>query len=91
MKLREMKTVEIDLDDDLIEKLSDTEYKSWASWMKYLFNKSKKNPDGSVTIPKESVKRWERQMKTNYKDLTKSEKDSDRHEVKRQMNIIGKH
>ncbi len=58
--------------------------------MKHLFSKGKKNDDGSFVIDKKSVERWERQMKTKYKDLSKSEKDSDRDEADKTINIIEK-
>ena len=56
--------------------------------MKYLFSVSKKNEDGSITIPKDKVKRWERQLKTDYEDLSNKEKESDRKEVRKFMKVI---
>ena len=46
------------------------------------------NQDGSLTIPKEFVDRWTRQINTNYIDLTENEKDSDRKEAIRIMECI---
>ena len=55
--------------------------------MKHLFGLSKKNEDGSVTIPALLVDRWTRQMNTEYKDLSDAEKDSDRAEADRMIEI----
>lgn len=71
------------------EKLASLAHKQWAGWMKYLFNKSIKNIDGTVTIPKWAVERWKRQMNTSYSDLPESEKESDRKEADKIQLIIG--
>jgi hypothetical protein len=76
------------VNSETIEKLSDVEHDSWARWMKYVFSVSKKNNDGSITIPKNKVKRWERQIKTDYEDLTDKEKETDRKEVKKFIKIL---
>lgn len=73
---------------EVIEDLSDLEHESWSSWMKYLFSVSKKNDDGTVTIPKNKVERWKRQAETDYDDLTNKEKESDRKEVRKFMKVI---
>lgn len=64
-----------------IELLANYSHRAWSGWMKYQFGKSVQNTDGSVTIPKELVERWTRQMNTEYKDLPESEKKSDRKEA----------
>lgn len=63
------------------EKLAEYAHDAWSGWMKYLFEKSTRNSDGSVTIPKPYVERWMRQMNTSYSDLPESEKKSDRLEA----------
>lgn len=75
---------------DIIEDMADQEHDSWSRWMEHLFKKSKKNPDGTVTIPKDKVQRWERQMKTDYEDLSNKEKESDRKEVRKFIKIVKK-
>lgn len=65
----------------MIEQIADAQHAIWAHWMKYLFEVSIQNEDGSVTIPADKVSRWQRQMATDYKDLTESEKKSDRHQA----------
>ena len=76
---------------EAMEDLADQEHDSWARWMEHLFKKSKKNPDGTVTIPKSKVDRWERQMKTDYEDLSNKEKESDRKEVRKFVKIMKDH
>lgn len=71
------------------EKLSKLAHDQWSGWMKYLFEKSILNEDGTVTIPKWAVDRWKRQMSTDYDDLPEEEKESDRHEADRVLLIIG--
>jgi len=56
--------------------------------MKYMFSKSKKNEDGTVTIPRSLVERWERQMNTEYGSLPEEEKESDRDEADKIMGIL---
>ena len=70
-----------------IEKLADVEHKGWSRWMKYLFSVSKENEDGTITIPKNKVDRWKRQMNTDYKDLSNKEKESDRKEVRKFLKV----
>ncbi len=80
----------IEIDNKKKEELASDEHDRWSRWMKHLFTKGKKNDDGSFTIDTESVKIWERQIKTDYKDLSQYEKDSDRDEVDRTIKIINK-
>ena len=69
--------------DDVIEILAQYEHDRWSRWQRYLFSKCRVNKDGSLTIPKEFVERWARQMNTEYNNLLESEKASDRIEAKR--------
>ena len=56
--------------------------------MEYLFQKSTENKEGTVTIPKSYVDRWKRQMNTKYSRLTDDEKESDRIEARKFINIF---
>lgn len=67
--------------NELRERLADLCHKQWCGWMVYLFEKSICNEDGSITIPPDLVKRWNRQIQTNYYALPEKEKDSDRIEA----------
>ena len=69
------------------EQLALYAHEAWSGWMVYLFSKSKKNEDGSVTIPKSLVDRWTRQMKTDYSKLPESEQNSDLDEADKMIAI----
>lgn len=72
----------------LKEKLADLCHNQWSGWMKYLFSKSTFNEDGSVTIPKELVSRWQRQLYTDYINLSDSEKESDLKEADKFIKLL---
>lgn len=73
---------------DIREQLAALEHVQWAGWMKYLFEKSIENADGSINIPTELVERWKRQMKTPYSNLSENEKESDRELADKVLQII---
>lgn len=75
---------------DIFEWLASIEHDRWCHWQSYLHSKCIKNDDGSLTIPKELVERWDRQINTKYEDLSESEKESDRAEVRKYWNVIYK-
>jgi len=64
-------------------------HNAWAGWMKYMFEKSTQNSDGSITIPPSLVERWTRQMNTIYGALPESEKQSDLEEADKMLDIVG--
>ena len=70
------------------ESLAEYAHSAWSGWMKYLFEKSTRNADGTVTIPAWAVERWTRQAETEYADLPENEKDSDRTEADRMIEIM---
>lgn len=74
--------------DDIIEKLCDYEHDRWPRWQNHLFSKCKINSDGSLTIPKEFVDRWTRQINTKYNDLSEEEKTFDRKEAIRILKCL---
>lgn len=75
----------------LYEDLSNLAHEQWGGWMKYLFEKSTKNEDGTVTIPQWAVERWEIQMNTPYGELSKQEQNSDRNEAVKFLEVIRYH
>jgi len=75
--------------DSIREKVAALCHEQWSCWMSYLFDKSIKNNDGSVTIPKDFVERWMRQMRTSYTELSEPEKDSDRREADKFLLLLG--
>jgi len=70
------------------EELASLCHEQWSGWMKYLFGKSKKNDDGTVTIPLWAVDRWGHQMNTRYEDLSELEQESDRNEADRFITLL---
>ena len=74
--------------DPVIEKLAEYAHDAWSNWMEYLFKISVLNPDGTYTIPRWAVKRWIRQMHTQYQRLPEIEKESDRKEAKKILEIV---
>lgn len=49
----------------------------WSAWMRWQFQCGQMNADGSFTIPKEKVDRWQRQMTTEFEALPAEEQKSD--------------
>ena len=79
----------------LMEKLAHHEHARWADWQKYMFSlcfKQKVGGEftGALIISAKNVNHWERQIKTDYKDLSDVEKDSDREQVMRYFHLIKK-
>lgn len=73
---------------ELIEKLAAIEHKRWAHWQRYLHSQCLENGDGSLTIPANLVKKWNKQIDTDYFSLTESEKDSDREQVMKYLPLL---
>lgn len=64
---------------DAKEKLAEYAHEAWAGWMKYLFSKSTRNDDGTITIsPRGYVDALDRQISLRYQQLTDTEKELDR-------------
>jgi hypothetical protein len=74
--------------EELMEKLSAIEHERWADWQRYVFSKCEVLIDGSTMIPRWAVEQWTRQINTPYGQLTESEKESDRREVRRYLPLI---
>jgi len=79
------------MDDFLREKLAEYAHEAWSGWMRYLFEKSSENKDGTICIPLWAVKRWKRQASTSYKDLPEDEKKLDKEEADKMIAIFEKH
>ena len=74
--------------EDLRERLARLCHEQWSGWMKYLFEKTEPGHREGSYIPKWADERWRRQMNTPYEKLTEEEKDSDRKEADRFLNVI---
>ena len=72
----------------MIEKLSDIEHDRWCNWQRYLHSCCINNEDGSLTIPKILVERWEYEINTKYNNLPDNIKESDRKETYKIIPII---
>lgn len=72
----------------LRETLASVQHAIWAHWMNYMFSVCRSNGDGSYTIPLEKVQRWQRQARTPYHQLNESEKDSDREQADRILQVL---
>jgi hypothetical protein len=75
----------------LREMLAELAHSQWAGWTSYMFSKSIRNSDGTLTIPDWAVCRWERQINTHYDDLSEEEKDSDRIEADKVISLFEKY
>lgn len=80
--------------EKLREGLAEYAHEAWSGWMKYLFSKCERDvlvtDSGLVMrciIPKWAVDRWQRQMTTSYADLPNDEKESDRLEADRMIEV----
>lgn len=74
--------------DGLLEKLAAIEHERWSHWQRYMHGKGNLQTDGSLIIPAELVKQWERLVATPYLALTEKEKESDRDQVRRYLQTI---
>ena len=79
-----------DRKNSLLERLAELEHDQWASWTDHFLDKVyRQNPPD-----KEAIRRWERQIKTPYEELSEEEKEADRKWARRIIDkcllIIGK-
>lgn len=71
---------------ELKERLSAYAHESWSGWMRYLFDHGSWI-NGRFLISREKCERWKRQVNTSYADLPETEKESDRKEAIKIMDI----
>jgi hypothetical protein len=74
--------------DALVEELAAIEHQRWSRWQRYLHSQCMHQPDGSLLIPCDLVKRWERQCETKYEELGDQERESDREQVRQYLPLI---
>jgi hypothetical protein len=74
--------------DGLTERLAGIEHDRWSHWQRYMRGKATKQPDGSLSIPPDLVKQWERQLATPFAELSEKEKESDREQVRKYLPVI---
>lgn len=78
---------------DQRELLADLCHSQWSGWMQYLFSKCYAEdwdgkPHPMTYIPTHLVERWMRQMTTAYADLPENEKESDRIEADKFIELL---
>lgn len=74
--------------ENKINKLAAIQHEIWVHWQSYLHSQCVKNEDGSLTIPSQLVGHWEKQINTNYDELSKEEKASDIEQVAKLKSIV---
>ncbi|MBY3383216.1 hypothetical protein [Rhizobium laguerreae] len=74
--------------DELVEELAAIEHQRWAHWQQYMHSEAERQADGSLVIPADLVKRWERQIKTVYDQLPDDERASDREQVMKYLPLV---
>lgn len=83
-------------EDDLREALAAYAHEAWSGWMKYMVSKIKFTSQRALSQEGEVQMwlsnglrhRWQRQMNTSYEELPESEKESDRKEADRIIQIF---
>ncbi|MFE4693971.1 hypothetical protein ACFRH6_28490 [Streptomyces sp. NPDC056749] len=88
MQIHGQDTPEAHSMEEVMEELAGIEHERWAHWQRYLHSRCSRQSDGSLTIPAELVLRWESQMDTPYDELSETEKESDREQVRRYLPVI---
>ena len=78
MKEKEIKEKIEDWEKEFVEKGADLEHQRWARWEIWQENH---------TTP-ENLKRWRKQAKTPYSELSEVEKESDRKETRNYLPLI---
>ena len=71
--------------NDALDDLAAIEHERWAHWQRYLHEKAERRDDGALVLPADLVARWEKQIACNFAQLSESEKDSDRDQVRRYL------
>lgn len=72
----------------MLTKLADVQHEIWSHWMKYLFEISTQNDDGTVTISADKVEIWRKQMMTSYANLSDKEKKSDIEQAEKVLAVL---
>ncbi len=76
------KKITIEISDELIEALADLEHDRWSGWEKYREQALAKEPA--------RLERWRRLREAPYQKLTEQEKESDRVEVRKTLDLLEK-
>jgi hypothetical protein len=71
--------------EDALDDLAAIEHERWAHWQRYLHDQAERRNDGALILPADLVTRWEAQIARTFAQLSESEKDSDREQVRRYL------
>lgn len=81
--------------DELREDLAEYAHEVWSGWMKYMLDDVRSFEASTgigsakmLVLRNKWVERWRRLMNTSYADLSESEKQSDREEADKMLEII---
>lgn len=74
--------------DDFLERLASIEDERWSDWQAYLHSQCIEADDGILIILAEMVRRWTIQMNSPYEGLNETDRQSDRHQVRRYLPLI---
>ena len=69
-----------------LEKLADLEHKRWSGWQTHC-HKILRERCPSKELEK-VLKRWDKQIETDYKDLSEREKEMDRVEARKTLELL---
>ena len=73
----------------LVEELADLEHRRWAHWQTH-FHKVLRENCPSEALEK-ALARWDKQIATQYKDLSEREKEMDRIEARKSLEILSRY
>lgn len=79
------------MSEQVLEKLAAVQHEIWCHWMDHLFRNGVfdvNTPEYRFILPKKVINRWQRQMGTAYADLSENEKESDREQARKVMEVI---
>ncbi len=76
--------------DELVEPLAAIEHERWSHWQRYLHSKCREVEGGMIQFAADLFRRWTIQIETPYANLSETEKESDRQEVRRYLPLIEK-
>ena len=76
-------------EEERLEMVAELCHEQWSGWMRHLFTKGQMGAGGTFLIWEPLVTRWARQMNTPYAELSEPEKESDRKEARRFLELIG--
>lgn len=74
--------------EGVLDALAAIEHERWSHWQRFMHDQAVMQPDGSMILPAQLVKKWEKQIQTVFADLSEKEKDSDREQVKKYLPVI---